>query len=96
VVALLQRMGIDPADTRAVKKAALTGAELLLLSEHQLVALLGVPLHRARRMHRLQVRRVVHNLHSRLCPLPVHASPGPCSYVCRLLPLVRAGGCGAV
>lgn len=56
VVALLQRMGLDMSVTRAIKRANLTGAELLLLSEHQLVTLLDIPLHKARRLHRLQVR----------------------------------------
>lgn len=55
VCMLLQRMGLDASDTRPVKKANLSGAELLLLSEQQLVTLLDVPLHKARRLLRLQV-----------------------------------------
>lgn len=52
---LLQRMGLDASDTRPVKKANLSGAELLLLSEQQLVTLLDVPQHKASRLLRLQV-----------------------------------------
>lgn len=49
-------MGLDASDTRPIKRANLSGAELLLLSEQQLVTLLDVPLHKARRLMRLQVR----------------------------------------
>jgi hypothetical protein len=52
---LLQRMGLGASDTRPIKKANLSGAELLLLSEQQLVTLLDVPLHKARKLMRLQV-----------------------------------------
>lgn len=52
---LLQRMGLDASDTRPVRRANLSGAELLLLSEQQLVTLLDVPQHKARRLFRLQV-----------------------------------------
>lgn len=48
-------MGLDASDTRPIKRANLSGAELLLLSEQQLVTLLDVPLHKARRLMRLQV-----------------------------------------
>lgn len=57
VCQLLQRMGLDASDTRPLKKANLSGAELLLLSEQQLVTLLDVPMHKAHRLMRLQVRR---------------------------------------
>lgn len=57
VVALLQEMGLDAHDTRPIKKAGLNGAELLLLEEPQLMELLGLPKHKARRLRRLQVRR---------------------------------------
>jgi hypothetical protein len=55
VVALLQEMGLDAHDTRPIKKAGLNGAELLLLEEPQLMELLGLPKHKARRLRRLQV-----------------------------------------
>lgn len=55
VCMLLHRMGLDASDTRPIKRANLSGAELLLLSEQQLVTLLDVPLHKARRLMRLQV-----------------------------------------
>lgn len=54
VVALLQEMGLDAHDTRPIKKAGLNGAELLLLEEPQLMELLGLPKHKARRLRRLQ------------------------------------------
>lgn len=56
VCLLLQRMGLDASDTRPLKKANLSGAELLLLSEQQLVTLLDLPMHKAHRLMRLQVR----------------------------------------
>lgn len=56
VVALLQEMGLDTADVRPLRKAGLTGAELLLLEEEQLMDLLRLPKHKARRLKRLQVR----------------------------------------
>eukprot|EP00882_Tetradesmus_deserticola_P025244 GHRQ01027711.1.p1 GENE.GHRQ01027711.1~~GHRQ01027711.1.p1 ORF type:complete len:246 (+),score=117.72 GHRQ01027711.1:399-1136(+) len=54
VVALLQEMGLDAHDTRPIRKAGLNGAELLLLEEPQLMELLGLPKHKARRLRRLQ------------------------------------------
>eukprot|EP00879_Flechtneria_rotunda_P012199 GHRR01012740.1.p1 GENE.GHRR01012740.1~~GHRR01012740.1.p1 ORF type:complete len:515 (+),score=197.13 GHRR01012740.1:1110-2654(+) len=54
VVALLHEAGFDTSDTRAIKRAGLSGAELLLLDEPQLFAVLGLPKHKARRLKRLQ------------------------------------------
>jgi hypothetical protein len=59
VVALLQEMGLDAHDTRPIKKSGLNGAELLLMEEPQLMELLGLPKHKARRLRRLQVRYVL-------------------------------------
>jgi hypothetical protein len=64
VCLLLQRMGLDASDTRPIRKANLSGAELLLLSEQQLVTLLDVPMHKAHRLMRLQVRREGYTLYS--------------------------------
>lgn len=55
VCLLLQRMGLEGCDIRPIRKSNLSGAELLLLSEQQLVTLLDVPLHKARRLRKLQV-----------------------------------------
>lgn len=57
VVALLHEMGLDSHDTHPIKKAGLSGAELLLLDECQLMEVLGLPKHKARRLKRLQVGR---------------------------------------
>lgn len=43
-------------DCHPVKRAGLSGAELLLLDEEQLVALTGIARHKAHRVKRLQVR----------------------------------------
>jgi hypothetical protein len=67
VCLLLQRMGLDASDTRPIKRANLSGAELLLLSEQQLVTLLDVPLCKARRLNRLQVRCVMYHRTATCC-----------------------------
>lgn len=54
-MALLQEMGLEAKDVRPLRKAGMTGAELLLLDEDQLMDLLGLPKQKARRLRRLQV-----------------------------------------
>lgn len=48
-------MSLEARDVRPLRKAGMTGAELLLLDEDQLMELLNLPKHKARRLRRLQV-----------------------------------------
>lgn len=67
VVALLQEMGLEAHDVRPLRKAGITGAELLLLDEDQLMELLSLPKPKARRLRRLQVS--CHSLLRSICLL---------------------------
>lgn len=54
VCQLMSEMGFDTYDTRAVKKSDTTGAELLLMSERDLMLQLSLPKHKARRLRKIQ------------------------------------------
>jgi hypothetical protein len=53
--ALATELGYESWDVRCLRKAELTGAQLLLLDEAELVAATGLARHKARRLRRLQV-----------------------------------------
>ena len=55
---MASEMGLESWDVRCLRRADITGAQLLLLSEGELMAATGLPRHKARRLRRLTVRGV--------------------------------------
>jgi hypothetical protein len=51
-------MGLESWDVRCLRRGEISGAQLLLLSEGQLMAATGLPRHKARRLRRITVSRV--------------------------------------